>query len=71
MIRREYALRSAHGKLAVIKSSIYGTIDASFPPLPREHADARAAVQALQAWEMRLFAAGGKIVQIAPRASAE
>lgn len=55
----------ATARFAVIRGTLDGDVAAGFPPLEREHSDATAAAKALQAWEGKLFGAGGSLVAIA------
>ncbi|MDB4955064.1 MAG: hypothetical protein JWO36_2633 [Myxococcales bacterium] len=56
--------KEGEARLAVLGSAIDGRTDERVPPLDRTHADADAAIKAMQAWEGRLFAAGGRITKI-------
>jgi len=63
-VRREYASSGGEAQLAIVGSSIDGTASDKLPPIERVHPDPQAAVKALQTWEGRLFAAGGRLVKI-------
>jgi hypothetical protein len=64
-VTRSYeSVRGVPATVAIRGSNIEATIDDSFPTLQREHANAQAAVAAYHLWEVRLFAAGGRLVAI-------
>ena len=66
VIYREYLSGAGStARLAVVGGKIHGATDNRFPALERGHADAAAAGKAIQAWEGKLFAAGGRLVALA------
>lgn len=51
-------------RLVALGKQIEGYTDPDVLPIARDHADAAAAIAALQAWELRVYAAGGRITKI-------
>ena len=51
-------------RLAVLGRDIDGRADDKCPPLERKHATGDAAIAAIEAWETRVFATGGRITHL-------
>jgi hypothetical protein len=64
IVRREYACQPGVAHLAVIDVRIDGRADAVCPFIEREHATHDAAVAAIEAWETRVLAAGGRMTHL-------
>jgi hypothetical protein len=56
--------RDGEARLALLGREIDGHLDDVCPRLEREHATADAAIAAMEAWETRVFASGGRITQL-------
>jgi hypothetical protein len=66
-IRRRYECGetdSGEARLALLGSVIDGALGDTCPPLDREHATADAALVAMEAWETRVLASGGRMTQL-------
>ncbi len=67
-VRRRYVCARPAGdgeaRLAVLGAEIDGTLDDSCPPLARSFASAAGAIAALEAWETRVLAAGGRMTHL-------
>jgi hypothetical protein len=63
-VRRTYDYRDDDVRLAVLDREIDGELDGSFPPLARDHATGDAAIAAMEAWETRVLAAGGRLTHL-------
>jgi hypothetical protein len=69
VIRRGYFVplpggHSASAELAVLDNAIDGPADDKAPALDRRHASNEAAIKALQAWEAKVLAAGGRMTSL-------
>jgi hypothetical protein len=68
-VRRQYdchweGSEDTEARLALLGRDIDGTLDDNCPPLDREHVTSDAAVAAMEAWETRVFSAGGRITHL-------
>jgi hypothetical protein len=63
-VRRAYTCCPGDARLAVIGSQIEGEAHAACPFVEREHPTSHAAIAALEAWETRVLAAGGRMTHL-------
>ena len=56
--------KSGDARLALLGKQIDGAVDDKVPPLDRVHANADAAIAAMEAWETRVLATGGRATKL-------